>query len=100
MNNTEVRLINANKLLEDIEDAIDIENDGEDVEKSKFIIFGLKLASKYIEKAQTIKVQPVKHGRWMYPFYCSECGFTPYYSSDLTYNFCPNCGVRMDGDSE
>lgn len=47
-------------------------------------------------------VQPVKHGRWMYPFYCSECGFTPYYSSDLTYNYCPNCGSknRMEGDSE
>ena len=45
----------------------------------------------------TIETQPVKHGRWMYPFYCSECGFTPYYSSDLTYNYCPNCGVRMEG---
>lgn len=54
----------------------------------------------FIDGLPTIEAQPVKHGRWMYPFYCSECGFTPYYSSDLTYNYCPNCGARMDGDSE
>lgn len=43
--------------------------------------------------------ESINHGRWMYPFYCSECGFTPYYSSDLTYNYCPNCGARMEGDT-
>lgn len=46
------------------------------------------------------EAEPVKHGRWMYPFYCSECGFTPYYSSDLTYNYCPNCGARMEDDHD
>lgn len=50
-----------------------------------------------IQTAPAADVQLVKHGRWMYPFYCSECGFVPYYSSDLTYNYCPNCGARMDG---
>lgn len=45
-------------------------------------------------------VQPVKHGRWLHQFRCSECGFEPYYASDLTYSFCPNCGVRMEDDSE
>lgn len=53
-----------------------------------------------IESIPTADVQSVKHGRWMYPFYCSECGFTPYYSSDLAYNYCPNCGARMDGDGQ
>ena len=48
----------------------------------------------FIDGLPTIEAQPVKHGRWMYPFYCSECRFVPYYSSDLTYN----CGARMDGD--
>lgn len=41
-------------------------------------------------------VQPVKHGRWMYPFYCSECGFEPYYASDMQYNYCSNCGCKQD----
>lgn len=49
-----------------------------------------------IENMPTIEAEPVKHGRWMYPFYCSECGFAPYYSSDLTYNYCPNCGSKQD----
>lgn len=57
-----------------------------------------------LDDSPAADVQPVKHGRWMYPFYCSECGFEPYYSSsDLTYNYCPNCGARMDlkdGDTE
>ena len=50
--------------------------------------------------APIIEAEPVKHGRWMYPFYCSECGFEPYYASDMQYNYCPNCGARMDGDSD
>ena len=54
----------------------------------------------FVETIPSADVQPVKRGRWMYPFYCSECGFTPYYSSDLTYNYCPNCGARMDGGSK
>lgn len=53
----------------------------------------------WANKITSGEYQPVKHGRWMHPFYCSECGFTPYYSSDLTYNYCPNCGSCMkDGD--
>lgn len=49
-----------------------------------------------IDTMPTIEAEPVKHGRWMYPFYCSVCGFAPYYSSDLTYNYCPNCGSKQD----
>lgn len=52
------------------------------------------------ELKKTKTHEPVKHGRWMYPFYCSVCGFEPYYSSDLTYNYWPNCGAKMGGDKE
>lgn len=53
-------------------------------------------------------VQPVKHGKWendkMDIPRCSCCSYIPefnrhiddYYYSD----FCPNCGARMEGDSE
>jgi hypothetical protein len=63
--------------------------------------YGMVTASDIME-FPTADVQPVKHGRWMYPFYCSVCGFAPYYSSDLTYNYCPNCGCKQDlgGDSD
>ena len=54
-------------------------------------------------------VRPVRHGRWMKsyadheafgvrPFfrYCSEC----HEATVHQYNYCPNCGARMDGDKE
>ena len=53
-----------------------------------------------IDEQPTIEAEPVKHGRWMYPFYCSECTFVPYYSSDITYYYCPNCGAKMDGGAD
>lgn len=61
-------------------------------------------------------VQPVKHGRWIlsddkYWLTCSFCGAdidvscgAPFFYVDNDevshINFCPNCGARMDGDSE
>lgn len=58
-------------------------------------------------------VQPVKHGRWIdiYEwakmhdstpsgictyYWCSECQK----EQEKKSNFCPNCGARMDGDTE
>ena len=55
-------------------------------------------------------VEPVVHGRWESCFEdwrqqiegnkCSACGFE-YYGTGITYfNYCPNCGARMDGGAE
>lgn len=60
-------------------------------------------------------VQPVKHGKWESSqrtietgtVYCSNCAIE-YYISDLRtvgdcngiVHYCPNCGARMDGDTE
>lgn len=52
-------------------------------------------------------VAPVKHGHWIeqenwipddYYYTCSACG-EDYNTIDgtLDYNFCPNCGAKMDG---
>jgi formamidopyrimidine-DNA glycosylase len=53
-------------------------------------------------------VQPVRHGRWTYPYkdkdinQCSECHS---YVQDKISNvremfaYCPFCGARMDGDT-
>jgi rubrerythrin len=55
----------------------------------------------------TIDVEPIKHGKWIkadsqqyfrkhYPaFTCSECGQRK--DSQKTWNYCPNCGARMQG---
>lgn len=52
--------------------------------------------------------EPVRHGKWIkadsqqyfrkhYPaFTCSECGQRK--DSQKTWNYCPNCGARMDKD--
>ena len=48
-------------------------------------------------------VAPVVHGRWECGCQCSVCGdrHGPYNSRHRPYyNFCPNCGAKMDIDEE
>ena len=68
---------------------------------------GARAAIEFLKNAET-----VKHGRWSpsggyvttaygtkrYQI-CSACG-VDLLEDDGVYNFCPNCGARMDGDSE
>lgn len=65
----------------------------------------------YYEAAVEALRNPVRHGRWIekedwnvddYYYTCSACGEdfvtidgTP---SDNLWNFCPNCGAKMDGE--
>lgn len=56
----------------------------------------------------TVDAEPVRHGKWIkadsqqyfrkhYPcFTCSECGYRK--DSQKKWNYCPNCGARMDKD--
>ena len=59
-------------------------------------------------------VQPVKHGRWVESFEqivdltykvkrCSICGKTKpmkiFGHEDCLFNYCPNCGAKMDGEA-
>ncbi len=57
-------------------------------------------------KQPTVDAVPVKHGKWLRaygdheafgvrPFYryCSECNE----ATVFPYNYCPNCGSKMDG---
>lgn len=68
-----------------------------------------------IEGLDETEVEPVKYGKWIidyaegrkiYHAHCSECGKEPtrniggdYYIDKLS-DYCPNCGARMEGDSE
>lgn len=61
----------------------------------------------YVPSADVV---PVKHGKWRTPkrgtlptnkFVCSECGrlvIVSTYRNRCLYNYCPNCGAKMDGD--
>lgn len=70
-----------------------------------------------IDNAPTIDTEPVKHGKWeeketylnegdceiteWQSARCSKCGkyhTTPYMYSFDNFNFCPNCGAKMDKD--
>lgn len=65
-------------------------------------------AMDYIEDAQTVDAQPVKHGHWIENsdpgqninehYMCSECGCT--FRNWANDNYCPNCGAKMDGESD
>lgn len=52
-----------------------------------------------IDDIPAADVAPVVHGRWVYGCQCSVCGdrHGPYNTRHKPYyNFCPNCGAKMD----
>lgn len=64
----------------------------------------------FLAKAKLVDAVEVVHGRWVEKeeklwnlerpvvtgWECSECGVWGHY----TYNYCPNCGAKMDGGKE
>ena len=59
---------------------------------------------KYFEELPAVDAAPVVHGRWVYEhgdpvmMPCSVCGYQIFRYNNTRY--CPNCGARMDGDSD
>lgn len=61
--------------------------------------------AEYISMIPPADVVPVRHGRWIdkdkYTFGrmydCSICG-TRILDNGHSWNYCPNCGAKMDGD--
>lgn len=57
-------------------------------------------ARKLMEDASTVDAVEVKHGKWRKrgnEKTCSICEFI-YYSNNDEWNYCPNCGAKMDGE--
>ena len=59
--------------------------------------FGKELST-ITDKVPTADVQEVRHAKWQKDKNkrsCSNCGFI-YYSNNDIFNYCPNCGAKMD----
>ena len=65
----------------------------------------------WVVEAPTVDAVEVVHGRWKAhkpdclghadSFVCSHCRdivYTDYSMKECEYNYCPNCGAKMDGD--
>lgn len=81
----------------------------------RFYLGALHDAADDIKALPTADVQPVRHGKWeerkvsdkncideWQTAYCSVCHkyhTTPYMYYFDNYNYCPNCGARMDGET-
>ena len=74
------------------------------------VAFSISEVHRMIDKIPSADVQPVVHGEWLpstceysnYNYDCSVCGCNEYRQigrngKHKRFNFCPNCGARMDG---
>lgn len=58
----------------------------------------------YLDEVPAADFRPVMRGKWIKPTRvpdsmldeCSVCGFD---TGSYTFNFCPNCGARMESDN-
>lgn len=72
--------------------------------------FGMKNIQKVLNSVPTADVEPVRHCKWLRNDYdwhslttyrCTACGEEFCFEIDedlplLNYNYCPNCGAKMD----
>ena len=59
---------------------------------------GLQVARNIFRKDLAADVAPVRHGRLLNPNPFGECSLCGYLIDIRdSYNYCPNCGEKMDG---
>ena len=105
-----MRLIDADELFQPDENSDKVLIIGGQASAGKTVALAMKLLEKKVADAPTIEAEPVKHGRWHdcyqidefhYIRICSECANrNVFHKYDSVGNYCPNCGARMDGDSD
>ena len=87
-----MRLIDADLLKRKPEEYAEITKDWEVTVKLETI---LNKFLRWIDTEQTVDVEPVKHGRWIFEggkWYCSECRFRLRTNILQPHNYCANCG--------
>ena len=94
-----MRLIDAEALTEQIQK----------LSNNEYMVnwLGVLIDTQPTVKVEPIEVpKPVRHGKWIEEigmFMCSECG-DAWSSSDAKmifgFNYCPNCGAKMESEHE
>ena len=96
-------LIDANAPLEQLSDYMEKLHCSDDYRDGLYR--GMEIAESYIKNAPTIDAVEVVHGRWVEMLddvLCSKCGhsWNIFDNCAETFNYCPNCGAKMDGGNE
>ena len=114
---SEKRLIDANALLTAIDEYMgnaydcplnevaEFQSSSNDT-KVIYAVEGLYEATEIIDEQPTVDAVEVVHGRCVYVrdeelidhWECSVCGRYIPWEYHLDWNYCPNCGAKMDGD--
>lgn len=102
-----MRLIDADALIDRMyHDAFETDTDMQKWDSGRWIRY--KMFENAIDDAPTIvpkrgEWQYICMGRWMFRR-CSCCEWTQTYDDSkymgYRYNFCPNCGAKMNGERE
>ena len=87
------RLIDADELFKDFENAKWYDNNDRDL-----------VAEDILMDAPTVDTVKTGYNKACSSLFdCSECGWTDcdtYTGDTTTYNYCPNCGAKMDKEAE
>lgn len=105
-----MRLIDADYLMCDIGcfNAVKYGNETPEQQHNSYSTLMMYEIAEYINDAETVDAEPVRHGRWEKRknclWRCSECEQIPPYDvigDDVSYwecQYCPNCGAKMDAE--
>ena len=100
--------IERDKVLEEINERIsNIAFTSPYLQDIETVVDGMERARDSAEDAPAADVAPVVHGRWEthpqhYGFdrcsVCHDCIIANDWADGLKWNYCPNCGAKMDGE--
>lgn len=102
------RYIDADLLLKDIDESVifSVRNG----KNSPELRGAKKILDQIIKHISTVDVVEVKHGEWNefdnvceVEYVCSNCNFSIIEADpdqECAFNYCPNCGAKMDGRKE